>query len=207
VAMCGMWQCVACDNVWRVVGAGGEVFGFDVLRSAAGLDILVQATVEGQVVLQWYRSASGHPVVLVSASVVSAAETWRLIQFTGFAIVDRNGLGDWDFVVASGGDAGVSWFSSVGGTPRQFTASTVAIGSYIVDMAVRDVTGDGLMDIVAVSSLVKGFVRIYRNLGGDPPAFSPQDVSALKTSHVFVAEYVSAQQQHKHTHTLVHAHD
>lgn len=172
-------------------GAYQAVYGFDVLSSAAGVDILVQVFVQGQDVLQWYRSSPGHSVVLMSENVVSAADKWRMYQFTGFKLVDRDGLGNWDFVIASGADAGISWFSSDGGTPRQFNASTVAIGSYIVDMSVRDVTGDGLADIVGVSANTKGFVRIYRNLGGSPPSFSSQDVSALRTSHVFAAEYVA----------------
>jgi len=100
--------------------------------------------------------------------------------------VDLDEDGDMDTLVASGADNTIAWYESDGGMPPTFTErviSNTVEGAQSV-FAVN-VNGDARIDVLSASS-VDDSIRVFSNVGGDPPAFVEQVISSSAMGAVAV---------------------
>ena len=116
--------------------------------------------------ISWYRNNGDG--TFSTAIVISTAA----IEPSSLAAADIDGDGRIDLVSASHLDNKIAWYRNVGGAPaalfgnrasNQIVISKSANFAYSV--AVADIDGDGLFDVVS-ASLIDSKIAWYRNLGG-----------------------------------------
>ncbi|MDE0920398.1 MAG: FG-GAP-like repeat-containing protein [Arenicellales bacterium] len=95
----------------------------------------------------------------------------------GVYLADMDSDGDLDIVAASSVDDTISWFENDGASNPNFTAANIATtANGAADVVVRDMDGDGDLDIVSASS-ADNTIAWYENDGAANPSWSAANIA------------------------------
>ncbi len=143
------------------------------------VDTLSASVFDGKVA--WYRNEGGSPVSWTSFVVASGLGCAEAV-----AAADIDGDGHLDVVSASYFDSRIAWYKNGGGASPTWTTydiSTTANGAMSVFVA--DIDGDGKLDTLSAAELADK-VTWYKNGGGSPPSWTPQEISTTADAVQFV---------------------
>ena len=159
--------------------SGGDIDG-------DGLVDVVSASSENDGVYFW-RNLGTETLSFAREGVTSGAN-----KVTSISLGDMDGDDDLDIVSGSTFDDAIRWYRNDSNvSPRIAFRKESLIGGlgHPNGVAVADIDGSGRRDVVSVE-LFTGFIRIFRNKGGDPPAWGLMSVppAASQPNQVLAAD-------------------
>jgi hypothetical protein len=134
-------------------------------------DVAVSSNVPSVIV--WYRNNGNNTFDTTARPIVSFA------SFAVTNVVAANFDGDGDIDVGFwSGDQRVQWAENLGGTFNTTPRPVSGTANYDTSVAVGDVNGDGLPDLLSTTVFPDNTVAWYRNLGGGNFGFNPDNPTA-----------------------------